>query len=267
MAVNKYLPFIVFLLPSILQGQSFTRNDTVFNQTGPRGMKQGYWEKNYPDGTMEYRGYFVDDQPVGEFVRYHENGHVKAKMYFTGKNGVSYARLYYGNGTLAGEGKYIGTLKDSIWKYYSFYGGHLSYMENYLNGKKEGISVKYYPDGSVGEKLEWKNDHRHGLWEQYYIDGTLLLKSSYANDRLNGPYTIWHKNGAVAISGNYRMDVREGDWEYYDEEGNLKVTITYRNGVPLNKDQLLQQELEFLNRLEQNKGKFTEPEIEDLIRK
>ncbi len=261
------LLFLCFLATPVLFAQSFERNDTLFNQTGPGGLKQGYWEKTYPDGTLQYRGFFRDGKPRGEFIRYHENGLVKAAMYFPGKEDISYAKLFYANGSLAGEGKYIGSRKDSTWKYYSFYGGYLSFIENYAEGKKHGVSTKFYADGSISEKMSWKKGMKDGPWEQYYIDGGLLLKCSYEKDKLDGEYLICYPDGKTQITGTYRMDVRQGPWKYYDAEGELKVTIEYKNGVALNQDRLNQKELDFLNELEKNKGKFSDPEIEDLIGK
>ena len=259
--------FLLFLmLPALSAAQSFTRGDTLFNQTDTKGRQQGFWEKRYPNELLQYKGFFKDGHPSGEFLRYYEEGPLKALMHFSDDGQVSRAKLYYQDGQLAGEGKYVGNLKDSTWNYYSFFGGQLAFVENYHAGKKEGLSTKFYPDGNVSEKLEWKNDLKHGNWEQYYPDGTLLLKSAYHNGKLNGEYLIYHPDGQTSINGRYVYDQREGEWNYFEETGELRLSLIYRKGIALNQDELDQKELEFLNKLEKNKGRFSEPTVEDLIK-
>ncbi|HOK52659.1 MAG TPA: hypothetical protein PLF75_12280, partial [Bacteroidales bacterium] len=89
----KHLIFIgitlLFFQGFLLQGQS---SDTLWNQTDARGWKQGYWRAYYDNGKLRYRGYFKDNQPLGEFRRYYESGGIMAVQNFTGQ-GTSYVTL------------------------------------------------------------------------------------------------------------------------------------------------------------------------------
>ena len=154
--MHKNLPAFILLLliPFCLPAQDILP-DTIWNQYDQSGKKYGWWKKNYPDGTLMYKGFFVDDSPRGTLIRYFENGEKKAIMHFSQDGKSAFSTLYYMNGELAAEGKYEGTNKDSTWKYYSYYTHTLSLVENYNAGIKNGPSMKYYDNGLVAESIDW----------------------------------------------------------------------------------------------------------------
>jgi uncharacterized protein len=53
------------------------------------GMRNGWWQSTYPDGTISFKGKFVDDLPNGKHTWYWENGKIKQEgTYIMGrKNG------------------------------------------------------------------------------------------------------------------------------------------------------------------------------------
>lgn len=93
--------------------QTTLSQGTNINQTDNKGKKQGYWEKKYSNGKLQYKGFFRDDKPRGEFTRYYENGIIQAKMIFDDSGLKSHATLFYDNGEKAAEGNYVNTKKDS----------------------------------------------------------------------------------------------------------------------------------------------------------
>lgn len=206
-----------------------------------------------------YQGFFKDDKPVGEMKRYFESGNLKAIFIFEEITGYANARIYYENGTLASDGFYAGSKKDSIWNYYSFYDKKLKSRETYQEGLKHGFSWEYYPGGSCFEKTEWKNNLKDGIWEQYYEDGSHRLKAQYIDGRLSGNYIVYYQNGHPMVIGCYKNDKREGNWIYYNESGSVSQEIRYAAGQPLNETELTRQQQEFFQKIEKNIGKYREP--------
>ncbi len=234
-------------------------NDTIWNQTDKDGRKQGYWRISYETGKIKYQGFFKDNKPVGEMRRYYEDGVIRAIQYF-GNNNKSKAKLYYQNGILAGEGNFIESIKDSVWKYYSYYDKTLKLEEKYSNGVKEGYSKKYYPNGQVAEEILWHNNLKQGPWNQYYEDSIPKLKANYINDMRNGDFLELYPNGKPEIKGNFENNIMQGEWIYYNENGNIKTKVMYVNGIPKNADVLKKQENDFFRMIDNNKGKFPEPD-------
>ncbi|MFW6224343.1 MAG: hypothetical protein ACOC4R_01655, partial [Bacteroidota bacterium] len=65
--------------------------------------------------------------------------------------------------------------------------------------------------------------------------------------------------------GTYNMGRMDGTWFYYDENGQVERDLAFENGKPLNEDKLTEEEREFFELIEKNKGKFDEPSIEDFV--
>jgi antitoxin component YwqK of YwqJK toxin-antitoxin module len=238
--------------------------DTTWNQLDPSGKKQGWWKRYYPDGIIMYTGFFVNDSPRGTLKRYFENGKRKAIMQFSDDGKSSYARLFYMNGELAAEGKYLGTLKDSTWNYYSYYTRTLSLVENYRDGHKSGPVMKYYDNGTVAESVEWNSDVKNGKWFQYFEDGSLRLSSFYLNDKINGPYLVYTAPGILAIDGKYINGNMDGTWKFYNVNGNLEFELKYDNGTALNDSVLEEKSKKFIEDLEKNLGTIPEPDLENV---
>jgi len=241
--------------------QNFTtKDDTIFNQTDKQGKKQGYWKVKYEDGVIKYTAFFKDDKPVGLMKRYFEDNTLKAEMYFN-KDGIrSKAKIYYQAGSLAADGNYINSLKDSTWNYYSYYTKTLSNTETYLNGKKHGRSVSYYSTGKISEELDWKNGVHEGIWRQFFENGVLKLSTAFVNGKRTGEFILNYPDNRPEWKGNYLDDKREGIWSHFDGTGKNDTNIEYKNGVALNAAELEAKEQELLKQIDKAKGKIPEPD-------
>ena len=74
-------------------------------------------------------------------------------------------------------------------------------LEEYVNGKLEGINIGYYPDGAV-EYIGYRS-----------------------NGEINGDFVKFHQNGEIAIKGQFSDGLYIGTFYYYNEKGE----ITERN--------------------------------------
>jgi antitoxin component YwqK of YwqJK toxin-antitoxin module len=239
------------------------QNDTL-NKTDENGLKQGYWLVKYDNGNTKYEGYFVNDKPSGMLKRYFEDGELKAEMNFISSDSA-YSTIYYPNGNKASEGSYVNSKKCGEWKYYSFYNTQLTSIETYNSNAKDGRSLTYYESGSIAEEKNFTNDVQNGIWKQFYESGNLKLSASYDNGILNGQYTVYYDNRLKYVDGRYKQGKMNGDWYYFDENGQIKFKAKYKNGTLLNEDELDDMERDFFKRMDENKGKFNEPTIEDVL--
>jgi antitoxin component YwqK of YwqJK toxin-antitoxin module len=257
--------YLIVLFVAAFFEQSGNTQDTLWNQTDSEGRKQGYWKKFYPDTSLQYIGFFCNGIPVGIFTRYYENGKIMAVMNHN-KDGIhSFAELFYQNDTLAANGPYYRQAKDSIWNYYSYYTGALTFRENYVRGKKEGYSYLYHPSGTLAELQQWKDNLRTGKWIQYYEDSTLRQESEYINGDLHGRYVLYSIKGKILIEGNYISGNMDGIWSFYNDNGQLEYDLTYRNGVNLDEEEYQRRALEYMKQLEDSAGKIPEPDINNFL--
>lgn len=200
------------------------------NQVDEQGQKQGEWIKTAPDGTLIYQGSFKNDQPVGTFKRYYEDGSLKAEMEYRSPEEV-YTKLYYQDKepVLMAEGKYISQKKDSIWLSYEPT-GRLKSSDTYENDVLNGRSVVYHQNGEVSEETTYVDGERHGEWKQYYPDGQLMASGTFENGDRVGEYLKNYPNGNVWVKGEYKNGFKESTWIYGNENGAIGQMVVYRRG-------------------------------------
>lgn len=262
--MNFRILAICFCLLLHLPVTTLTGQD--INKTDENGKKQGHWIKKYPNGNILYEGSFLNDMPKGEFRRYYENSVLKSLLVFSETSKEALATLYYPNGLPASTGKYINQLKEGNWRFFSSASKDLIISEaEYTGGKKNGLLVKYYPDGKMAEKLFYKNDLKNGEYLKYYPDGTLSLRTNYTNDKLNGKFEAFYDNGKAEIIGQYKYNLREGQWIIFNKDGNQRFKTIYESGIPDNSKMDIY-ESEYIDSLERNAGKIDDPEKTDEIR-
>ena len=256
MYLKTIVIFILFAVHSSLYAQV---NDTI-NRTDKNGKKQGHWIKKYPSGHVLYDGYFKDDQPTGVFKRFFENDSVWSVLVFNNDRKEAVAVIYYPNGYIASKGKYVNQLKEGIWSFYSErINGYLICEEEYLNNLKNGQSIKYYPDKTIAEKISYLKDVKSGEWEQYFPNGNTCLKANYTEGKLQGKFEVFFTDGKPEYVGQYKNDARDGLWNIYKPDGTLKYNIEYAGGAAKNPD-IYKKESDYLDSLELNKGKISDPE-------
>jgi antitoxin component YwqK of YwqJK toxin-antitoxin module len=236
------------------------QTETDINKTDPGGRKQGHWIKKYPDGIVMYDGVFKDNHPVGEFRRYYENNTIKSLLIYNESGTEAEATIYHPNGNISSKGKYINQRKEGKWQFFSaFTKGYLISEENYSGNLRNGVSIKFYPDSTVAERVTYVNDLKQGEWIQNYPNGAICLKSYYLNSKINGRFEVWYENGKIEFSGQYKDDSRDGLWYIYKNDGTLKYKLEYLEGVTKDR-QMDIDESDYLDSLERNKGKIADPE-------
>jgi antitoxin component YwqK of YwqJK toxin-antitoxin module len=236
------------------------------NVTDAKGLKQGHWIKKYPNESIMYEGFFKDNHPVGEFKRYYDDLTLLSVLIYSNDGKQADATLYHPNGNIASKGKYVNQLKEGKWQFYSgIYKGYLICEEIYSANLKNGLSVYFNPDSTITEKVTFVKGKKHGDWVQYYPDGKISLKSTFLNGKLNGKFEVWYENGAIEFSGQYKNDARDGKWLIFNRDGSVKYKIEYKDGITNDREMDIY-ESDYLDSLEKNKGKISDPEKSGVIR-
>lgn len=256
---------LFLLMGTRVFSQGSSSIDTVFNQVDHRQQKQGFWKKSYKNGNLAYRGFFKDDKPRGEFVRYHENSVVSARMQFTECGDTAQVTLFNTVGKEVAKGKYLRTKKHGVWNYYG-QNKSIVFTEEYKEGMKHGSFITYYPTGEIYEKISWANDLKNGSTVQYYPDGTTKSMLFYKNGLEDGPIRTYYMNNHVRLEGQYSKGLKEGVWKIYSADNEVIMQAEYSKGVAANFDEMVEKETKELDKLLRNIGKIQEPTVEDFVR-
>ncbi|WP_405609579.1 tetratricopeptide repeat protein [Polaribacter sp. Asnod1-A03] len=217
-------------------------NTIVFN-----GKKQEVtyeYSENYVDAI----GKFKDDEPIGFWQFYNENGMLTAEgnfnnsgekigkwTWYSGLNQIK-ETAYYKNGLLDGKNemfyknnkKYVNAIykNDSLNGKYEYFNdkGALEQRKYFKSGELEGDYKSYF---KVGEKLiefeiPYKKGEIDGEVLEYYATGNLYAKSYYVAGKKFGIETVYHNNKQISSEINYQNGELNGTYKSFHINGKLK---------------------------------------------
>jgi antitoxin component YwqK of YwqJK toxin-antitoxin module len=95
--------------------------------------KTGYWKCYYKNGTLQSNEYFLDGKRNGESIYY-----------------------WRGSGNISAIGNYVDNREEDKWVYYHN-NGFIESEGEYLCGKREGLWSYYWSDGTIRNKVNYKN--------------------------------------------------------------------------------------------------------------
>lgn len=82
------------------------------------------------------------------------------------------------------------------------------YEGNFLQGKKHGFGVQFYPGGAVRYKGDFRNDQRSGEGTYYFTNGDKYV-GNFLDNVPQGKGTYYYSDGE-RFAGTFRKGVREG---------------------------------------------------------
>ena len=224
---NYKFCFFLFLLFSshIMIGQS------DFNKLDEKGKKHGVWKGFYAESKRQrYEGTFEHGKEVGLFSFYDDTKakSVMATREFNSTDNSAYTIFYDQAKNKVSEGKVINKLFDGEWKYYHKASKAIMTVENYKNGKLEGLRSVYYPNGKIAEETTYKNNVKDGVYKNYSENGIVLEESIYKNNEFNGLAVFKDPKGNIVSKGEFLNGKKSGIWQFYTN-GKLVKEINMSN--------------------------------------
>ena len=266
--MNKifFTSLIVLLSVSISFSQNIgQKGDTLINYKDINGLKQGKWSKNYKNGRLAYTANFKNDKLIGLYQRFHSTKKLALDITYDEKES-GYAKMYYDNGKLEAEGKYIDrNVKDGLWKFYAT-DGALVLEINYSAGKLNGNETKYWRNGNRMELKTWINDKLDGVWSRYFEDGTMRMQIQYKNNIRTGKIQLFYPNGRMSIDGSYANNLRTGHWMFYEQDGKVRRDTDYIKGVATDQAEVDAKTTKMLEEWENMEGVIPNPNTENMFK-
>jgi antitoxin component YwqK of YwqJK toxin-antitoxin module len=72
-----------------------------------------------------------------------------------------------------------------------------------VNGKKEGLSKFYWPDGKLKCEANYQNGIYHGSVIRYFENGNLFSSFNYKDGQESGKQQMWKSDGRIKV--NYEV--------------------------------------------------------------
>ena len=101
--------------------------------------------------------------------------------------------------------------------------GQLKYKGNFKDGKQVGLWKFYYDAGQLRSKGVFKNGKQDGLIEKYYENGQLQAKRNYKDGQIvDELMESFHDDGRLWKRENYKDGLLHGISENYDSDKRKK---------------------------------------------
>ena len=204
---------MVFCFSTTLFSQS------EFNKSDEYGNKNGVWKGIYEESKRpRYEGTFDHGKEIGLFTFFEDTKSrtIIATREFNSKDNSAYTIFYDQNKNKVSEGKVINKLHEGAWTYYHKASAIIMTLENYKNGKLEGLKTINFPSGNVAELTNYKNGIREGVYKKIAENGVILEESTYLNGELNGTSIFKAPDGLVVAKGMFKQGKKVGIWLFYE---------------------------------------------------
>ncbi len=228
------------------------------------GMAHGEWVYYYPSGQKEAQEIYFENRLQGKSTYWYENGQIHSQGNYSRNLSDGFWTYWYESGKKNTEGLFDQGEKKGLWITYHENGSEMlhveykdstSYIQNYWDstGKQlvkdgNGVITSYYENGNIESKGNLSNGKSVGEWRYWYPEGTLKESGNFKDDTYliknfwdkdgkqiiengNGDYLVKYDNGVVATKGAYVNGLKNGNWIYRYESDQLAQESYFEFGV------------------------------------
>lgn len=181
--------------------------------------------------------------PLPEGVPAQSTYNRKTRLY-SHKTATGLYTVYYDNGILAQRGETENGRRRGIWLKYSLDGNSITASGRYEDDRRIGTWRYFDQKGSLYLTIRYKKTpvrdfgflyHRdygneNGPYERYFPDGSLEERGQFRGGYYHGLIVRYYRNGRKLMVGKYLRDKKTGLWKYYYPEGVLEREEIYKNG-------------------------------------
>ncbi len=116
----------------------------------------------------------------------------------------------------------------------SFYSYHpnrkLKSMGVYRHGKKQGVWISLYSDGSMQDSLTYEEGHLSSTCLKWHRNGR-IADSAVSNADGSGVSVSWFDNGNPSSAGRFAAGNKQHDkWKYFRRQGGISSQEIYDQG-------------------------------------
>ncbi len=98
------------------------------------------------------------------------------------------------------------------------------------NGKKEGESKCWYPNGQLYYQCSYKEGKLEGEFIMFWDSGFRKKQTYYKEGKKEGECKEWYPKGAVVRLSYYKDNKLEGEWKQWWDNGQLGIECYYKEG-------------------------------------
>ncbi len=100
----------------------------------------------------------------------------------------------------------------------------------YNNEAFTGISVAYYNENKVAERVTYINGKKHGFYRKWFDTGVLSFEAQYINGKQDGLSQSWWRNGILRSESIYENGIANGIQRQWYKTGAKFKELNIVNG-------------------------------------
>ncbi|WP_370089148.1 toxin-antitoxin system YwqK family antitoxin [Ekhidna sp.] len=98
----------------------------------------------------------------------------------------------------------------------------------YFEGKQNGMTTAYYPDGSIQYQRPYLNGEKHGIHIGFHKNGVKAYEYYFVNGFNEGNHKEWFETGALAADMNYVDGKEFGRQQVWRPDGKVRSNYIVR---------------------------------------
>ena len=192
-------------------------------------LEDGLWKSWYENGQMKDEGIFNEGEMDNHWKGYYMNGQLKYEGDYQNNYKINKWTYWSSNGKIIEERNYKLSDKRSIlipdenriikksvnhgkWVKYSEYDASVKSIENYDNGKLNGLSTYFHPGGVITSSIiSYKDGLLNGYYKSYNRKGNLLSETNYKDNKKHGDMKVYNRRGKIVLHVIYKEGVKTKD--------------------------------------------------------
>jgi antitoxin component YwqK of YwqJK toxin-antitoxin module len=210
----KKLIFIAFLvLANLVSAQD------KLNQFDEQGLRHGFWKGFHEESKRpRYEGVFEHGKEVGTFKYFDDTkaGTLIATRDFSKNDSSCYTIFFDQKANKVSEGVVKNKLFEGQWKYYHQESKDIMTLENYKNGKLNGVRKVFYKSSKLAEEINYTEGKKNGVGKTFAENGNQIDQHQYVNDLFEGIAIYFDGNGKKMYEGTYKNNLKVGIWKFYE---------------------------------------------------
>lgn len=129
------------------------------------------------------------------------------------------------------EGKYEENKRTGLWKKY-FPNGKVKSKINYKRNIPNGPYALFFENGVTEEEGNWKNNRNTNDFKRYHKNGKLAQEFQFSTTgKRNGKQKYFHENGQMELLVSIVDGKENGEMKRWFPNGDLKESRVYNNGI------------------------------------
>lgn len=201
-----------------------TKSDTLVYKNYNMGNQVGDFTEKFAGKIVMRKGFYHENGKMAENAQFLKNGIPYSKSFYNEEGKTTKSISYHDNGAVDKIENYAektftafnenGLKKEERiqipekkdWFVYKVFHKNTANLESesfFYKEERDSIYTRFFEDGTLQQRIFYKNNNRNGTFEEYTIEGTLKIKGQYVDDITDG---IWEKREGDILKKSFYKD-------------------------------------------------------------